>query len=368
VTTPTAHLARDEWLDFCRSLAILLVLLSHGRHFLTPAWEFAAFFRIGGFLGVELFFVLSGFLVGRILMQDFLRDDDGQHWLRNFLARRWLRTLPVFYLFLAINLALIALRIAPGRAEHLLPFLLFMQNLAWPGPPEFGEAWSLSVEEIFYLLFPVCLFLAAKLSQDRRGVFVVVMLVLLIAPMLIRAFFVYNYNPTWDEGVRKVAVLRLDALMVGVLIGWLVQDLRATGRISRRLLAGSTLVSASLVVFLYFYLETARDSSLFYRTGLFLLTSACAALLLLSGHGSARLPKPVAGISASVARWSYALYLSHMPVIYLINYFWEASPAHLPDAAIRWISFILGSFGLAILVERLCERPILAWRDRTIPR
>lgn len=368
VAPSTTHLARDEWLDFCRSLAILLVLLSHGRHFLTPVWEPAALFRIGGFLGVELFFVLSGFLVGRILMHDFLRGGERRHWLRNFLARRWLRTLPVFYLFLAVNVALIALRIAPGKVEHLLPFLLFLQNLAWPGPPEFGEAWSLSVEEIFYLLFPICLLLASRLNQDRRGVFVVIMLALLVAPMFARAHFVYNYNPTWDEGVRKVVVLRLDALMVGVLIGWLVQDRHAARWISPRLLAWSALASASLVVFLYFHFEPVRDSSLFYRIGLFTLTSASAALLLLSGYRRARLPKPVSGISTSVARWSYALYLSHMPVIYLINFVWGTSPAHLTSAATRWIIFVLGSFGLAILVERLCERPILAWRDRVIPR
>ncbi|WP_369690182.1 acyltransferase family protein [Pseudomonas sp. AU12215] len=55
---------RNQWLDICRSLAISLVLLSHGRHFLTPAFPAAQNFKFGGFLGVELFFVLSGFLIG----------------------------------------------------------------------------------------------------------------------------------------------------------------------------------------------------------------------------------------------------------------------------------------------------------------
>ena len=86
--------SRNVWLDACRSLAIILVLLSHGRHFLTPVWDGAAIFRIGGFLGVELFFVLSGFLIGGIVARDFERSVDGSGWLHKFFLRRWLRTLP----------------------------------------------------------------------------------------------------------------------------------------------------------------------------------------------------------------------------------------------------------------------------------
>jgi len=67
-----------------------MVLLSHGRHFLTPVWEGAADFRIGGFLGVELFFVLSGFLIGSIAWQGFQQADPGHSWIGSFLLRRWL--------------------------------------------------------------------------------------------------------------------------------------------------------------------------------------------------------------------------------------------------------------------------------------
>lgn len=371
-TTPElarTQLRRDSWLDFCRSLAILTVLLSHGRHFLTPVWESTALFRIGGYLGVELFFVLSGFLVGRILLRGFLQGGAARHWLPSFLARRWLRTLPLFYLFLLINALLIACHLAPGSTRHLLPFLWFGQNFAWSGPAEFGEAWSLSVEEVFYLLFPVGLLIVNQFVPRREGVFIVVMITLLLVPMVLRILLVYHTSPSWDEGVRKVVLFRLDALMTGVLIGWWIERRPAIWSTLQPVLSTLAIVFIGFVVFLYFHLEATRDIDLFYRTLLFTVTSVGFALLILAGYGSVNLPPWLDSACTHMARWSYVLYLCHMPVIYLVNRLYGAPiRGDVPGAIVRWLSFFLVSIVTAIVLERLIERPILSWRDRTFSR
>jgi peptidoglycan/LPS O-acetylase OafA/YrhL len=89
-------------LDLVRALAIILVLLSHSRNLLISFYPGLDFLKAGGFFGVELFFVLSGFLIGGILIKDIQAGFDFGI-LKNFWKRRWLRTLPNYYLFLIIN-------------------------------------------------------------------------------------------------------------------------------------------------------------------------------------------------------------------------------------------------------------------------
>lgn len=359
---------RNPWLDVCRSLAIVMVLLSHGRHFLIPAWGDAAAFRIGGFLGVELFFVLSGFLIGGIAEQRFSRTAAGQAWVGRFLLRRWLRTLPVYYLFLAINAALIAAAILPGRLSSLAPFAIFAQNLAWSGPPVFGEAWSLAVEEIFYLIFPLGLYFFGRVNADRRRVFLTVTLLLLLVPLLARIGVVTMAAPSWDDGVRKVVVFRLDALMTGVLTGWLAHEYRLLERFRASVLALLAIGVLAAAIAIFFTYESTLNASHFGRVWLFPLVSFGCALTILAGLRETALPSYFTSTTKVVARLSYALYLAHMPVFHFVMHFLGNAPSgDISGALIRWMIFLIGSICAAALVEHLVERPILAWRDRVLP-
>lgn len=360
---------RNSWLDICRSLAIIMVLLSHGRHFLTPAWDNAAAFRIGGFLGVELFFVLSGFLIGGIAKRCFMQTPKGQTWVRKFLMRRWLRTLPNYYLFLVINALLIASSIAPGNLADLIPFAIFAQNLAWPSPPAFGEAWSLAVEEFFYLVFPLGLCLLGKLDADRRKVFLAVSIVLLLVPLMARWGAVAFSAPTWDGGIRKVVAFRLDALITGVLAGWLVQECHLQARIRSALFTVVAALVMLIAIISFFRLEQSFNDSDFSRIWLFPLVSLGCAMTILSGIGTLRPPGCLDRAANYCARRSYALYLAHMPVMHTILHFAGPTPANDGAGAfIRWMTFIVGSLLVAALVERIVERPILEWRDHAFPR
>lgn len=361
--------SHNNWFDICRSLAIFMVLLSHGRHFLTPVWGDASAFRIGGFLGVELFFVLSGFLIGGISNRSFSQAAAGQAWVGKFLLRRWLRTLPNYYLFLIVNALLISAAMAPGHLADLIPFAFFAQNLAWPGPAPFGEAWSLAVEEVFYVIFPVSLYAFGRIENNRRKVFLTVTIMLLVVPLLARWGMVSMASPTWDNGIRKVVVFRLDALISGVLAGWLVQEFGLHERIRASLYAVAAAAIMLTVVALFFTFESALNDSIFLRVWLFPLASLGCALTLMSGINSVKTCSSRVSIAIFCARQSYALYLAHMPIFHLILHF--AGPTQPGDAAgalTRWLVFLAGSLLLAAVVERTFERPILAWRDRAISR
>lgn len=359
---------RNTWIDTCRSAAITLVLLSHGRHFLTPVWPSLSSFNVGGFLGVELFFVISGFLIGDLVRHEYIRARSN-NWIINFWSRRWLRTLPNYYLFLLVNAILIASGLEPGRLVELVPFLCFVQNLAWPHPSVFGEAWSLAVEEVFYVVFPLALLMANRMSANRVSTFLAVSTWLLLVSLIVRFAWVMHADPTWDEGVRKLVVFRLDALMVGVFAGWAAPYMPKTPKPWRPLIVLLAIALIGLSIESFFLLQHSLNKSTYARVWLFPLTSVGFGLAILVGLDSAALPSPLKGCIGYFARLSYALYLAHMPVFHSINHFWGLPlPSDAVGAISRWCLFVLGSMAIAVIVEACYERPILVLRDRIFPR
>lgn len=346
-----------------------MVLLSHGRHFLAPAFPNVPVLRIGGFLGVELFFVLSGFLVGAIAWRKFKAAPAESPWVSSFVMRRWMRTLPNYYLFLVVNFLLVAYAIVPARVPDLVPFLVFAQNLAWPHPPVFGEAWSLAVEEVFYLVFPLSLLLLGKVVSAKGAALLMATALLLLLPVSLRLASVTLSDPAWDEGVRKIVFFRLDALMVGVLAGWLSHEHKLPKRIE-----GVPLFALGMALLLpasWFFLSVGEDidGSDFARVWLFALVSAGFALIILSGLKWNDVPVWAVGSAEVFARWSYAIYLAHMPVFHLMTWsFGPVSKGDVAGALARWLGFIVASVAVAALVERFFERPILLWRDQIVPR
>ncbi|EPU1382254.1 acyltransferase family protein, partial [Klebsiella pneumoniae] len=186
----------NHWLDFCRALAISLVLLSHGRTFLVPLMPETNIFKFGGFLGVELFFVLSGFLIGRILIEKINNQESHREWIPSFWLRRWLRTYPSYILFLFINIILI-FSIRPDIFPSVLRYLTFSQSLLSPHPSFFGEAWSLAVEEIFYLITPLLFWVFFALTNNKKTSINLAIVVLITLPLALRINAAFNSSLTF---------------------------------------------------------------------------------------------------------------------------------------------------------------------------
>ena len=223
-------------LDIVRSVAILTVVAAHSsgyllrlgnagplgsviRGFTACAYPLAAF-------GVELFFVLSGFLIGNILIREFIRSDTFSFRdVRSFWIRRWFRTLPLYWLILTADIILYHFLDLRSHEMNKALDYLFIQNLWYPHPIYFfGEAWSLSIEEWFYLTLPMAMYLCAlilKPENKRRFLLRVFAgyLIVFVILRFINAFHPIN-GPDQDAGIRKVVAFRLDAVMYGVLIAY----------------------------------------------------------------------------------------------------------------------------------------------------
>jgi len=209
-------------LDVLRAFAIFSVLLSHSSFLLNEQWQK----WIGWFVfdGVSMFFVLSGFLIGGILIKTLEKHGSGLSVLLNFWSRRWIRTLPNYFLVLGILTFGAWVYGSPIDGTEFLKFATFTQNLAWEHPNFYPEAWSLSVEEWFYLISPVMAFGLSKFLKVRRAVLLTIISVIL-GVTCFRFFRHLNVEVTsfemWDVTFRKQVLTRLDAIMYGVLGAYL---------------------------------------------------------------------------------------------------------------------------------------------------
>lgn len=204
-------------LDLFRSIAILLVVLIHSDFLLSS--NFPQFPYVPLPDGVDLFFVLSGFLVGTILISAIEKkqklDTGTLFW---FLKRRWFRTLPNYFLFLLINIGLVSIGLVKGTLnKYLITYLVFFQNFHKPYDFLFWESWSLSVEEWFYLLFPIFIFVLLKFKffSLRKSILLVIMS-FIIVPFLYRLYLSGN-GLNFDLYFRKLVLTRIDTIGYGLL-------------------------------------------------------------------------------------------------------------------------------------------------------
>lgn len=347
-------------LDLLRALAILLVLISHASFMFLPlTHDLEAWWMLGQF-GVELFFVLSGFLIGGILLDQAGRGnlDVGHFWMR-----RWLRTLPNYYLFLLINLLLA--RVTSGAWPHAWGYIFFAQNLAWPVPMFYGESWSLAIEEIFYLAAPLLVLACNRLRLRAGAVSLVCGGIALFTA--VRIGFVFWQDPGWDEGVRKVAVVRLDAIAYGVVAVMLFRRWRRGGAVATWLALLGALGTGAAI---WCYLALPRDDSFFARTLLFNLVSISFALFLpwaaLWRHSG--WPKALDIAVVKLALWSYALYVSQLALNRVLVEVFGWNGTSMLECLAQALAFMAMAIGLAALVYYSYERPLLRVRDRMMPK
>lgn len=206
-------------LDLLRAFAILFVVHAHGVILLVP---YAYSYRLTyfNFDGVSFFFVLSGFLIGRILLKTIAKDDFNGRMLLEFWIRRWCRTLPNY--LLVLSALIIAYKSLGMELPHnLANYFIFSQNVASPHPDFFSEAWSLAVEEWFYLCLPIPLYLATRIrGLDHQKMVTWTIGILIVSITLFRCYRAYSNGYAtyldWDINLHKQVIMRLDSLMFGV--------------------------------------------------------------------------------------------------------------------------------------------------------
>ncbi|RMW94626.1 acyltransferase [Allofranklinella schreckenbergeri] len=376
------HFQRNFGLDVLRTLAISVVLMNHGflGFFIAPGlvkWEgWTAALSACAVFSIEWLFVLSGFLIGSMMIRSF--ETQPQWWLsaRDFWLRRWFRTVPNYYLFLFVSAIFAWLGIGDGEFE--LSFLFFSQNLitAQTQPYFFSESWSLALDEWFYFLMPLLLGLTALLFRlPRHAQFWAVALTLITIPTILRFC---DAAPSdflmWDAHVRRVTIMHLDATGWGVaaaiLNRWHPQWW--TRNIRRKALIGLGLTLGSVIAMCHFVLTDWQSVAAGRLNDLALITTPSVATVLalpwLSNlPGNSRAAR---WISAKVGDYAYSSYLCHMPLLALMLHafetmHWSPNFYWVILAMLVWLILV---FFLSALVFHNFEKPVSDLRDRFTKR
>lgn len=337
-SAPSTTAERIIGLDMVRAVAILLVLVCHWAGHFGYWFDFRVppVAELVGDLGVGLFFALSGFLIGRILI-GLGRTRPGWAAYGTFMKRRFLRTMPLYFLWLGLLLVLF-----PPRQDAMataLRFATLTQNLLRPMPADyyFAVTWSLTIEEWFYLLFGGA-FIAAARWLGPRGAARLCLPVFMILPLAAR--FAMGGEPP------PLVPFRLDMICYGVLVALAWDADSRLLRFPRACLAAGAALIALVIADL---LPTALEPNL--------LVAGCA--LCLPAALSARIDRAwLAGPARWIAARSYGLYLTHLTIVYDVIEvrLWEA---HLLPAWVCVALALVLPFVVADLTYRLIERPLL---------
>lgn len=341
-------------LDGLRAIAVVSVLLYHASF----SWA------LGGFLGVEVFFVISGYLITSLLLSEW-RDRPAID-LRNFWLRRARRLLPALFLVLAVTtvVALVFLsdEVASLRGD-VLSALAYVTNWnfivaqksyfeAMGRPSMVQHMWSLAVEEQFYLVWPL-LFIGGMKAFGRKRFPIVIVAGALASAVLMWVLYVPGADPS---RVYYGTDTRAAGLLFGCALAfvWSPWRLRPAVSMGARVVLDATGTLALLVLLVMLW-KTDEFSSALYRGGFLGLDLVTLVVIAVLVHPAARLGTVV---GARPLRWiglrSYGIYLWHWPVFQLTRPALDISLTGWPLFGLRLAITLV----LAELSYRLVELPV----------
>ena len=310
-------------LDGVRGVAVLLVFISHFHWILSPdpfltkvtPWHFINRTFEAGFMGVDIFFVLSGFLITSLLMKD--RSTNQKNLFKRFYRRRALRLLPALYALLIADFFVSRWENFPGDIQWRTTWhaILFLNN--WNIVNNFGEAqndlghlWSLGIEEQFYLIWPLTIWLLAKLKIPSK----------MMIPLILFASLVVMVHRTslWNDGTSWIILYirtdtRLDSLLIGAMFAYVYRHFQVPSKILNSV---ATLSFLGLV-----YIKYVLDKSPFiFEMGWTIIALLAGFIILSVAEGAFFIQKVFTWRPLTmIGKVSYGLYLWHMPIFVLFG-------------------------------------------------
>jgi peptidoglycan/LPS O-acetylase OafA/YrhL len=350
-------------LDLMRAIAIINVVIVHATWMnIFPKYPWIPIIP-----GVELFFVLSGFLIGTILLNTFLNKKEfGLKQMAQFWKRRWFRTLPNYYLILLFNIIFVYFGIIREYfSQFNWKFFFFVQNLFSEFHGFFWESWSLTIEEWFYLSFPIILFLLnviLRKTLQKKQIFLTNIIIFLCFSVLMRLFIGSKLeidNGFWyDVKIHKVIIYHLDGIALGLLAAYIKYFAPEFWHKSRNI----TFILGLTICLLMPYMNwnPTDTSTIIFKIS---MQSVGCFLLLPRFETIKTAPKALTKVVTHISLISYSMYLINLSMVASVitsNIQIDGKGEAVLWYAIYWIVVILAS----TIIYKFYEKPIMDLRDK----
>jgi peptidoglycan/LPS O-acetylase OafA/YrhL len=367
-----AYSKRIFGLDLMRCVAILCVVFSHALWiFPNATGPLKDLLTLMGVLGVEIFFVLSGFLIGTILYKSMVLNVPTKKTISHFWLRRWFRTLPNYYLILVVNIGIV-LFIGRELPESLWQYFFFLQNFSSAMDIFFTESWSLPIEEFAYLLGPLLLFglLLVFKNKSRKQLFLGATLTILCLFLFTKVYYhFFKSQPDmyfWNEHLKTVTIYRLDAIFYGFLGVYVAINFKEFWTRYAILFAGLGGFMLLLLNFGIPYLGWFIDVKPIFWNVWYLPINSFAILCFLPWLSNWKTSRGLLRFGVTrISLISYSMYLLHYSVILqLLRYFFPIDQLSTLDKVIYVVAYLLSTFVLSYVLYRIFEKPMTDLRDK----
>ena len=359
-------------LDFLRALSISLLLFSHSSWIYNSSGILGKIQDASGFLGVELFIVLSGFLIGGMLYKQFLHENYTLKDAGLFVTRRLMRVLPSYYLVILI-ITIIYLLFGFSVSE-VWKYPLMIQNFSSPIPAFFPESWSLPVKEMGYIFVVILLLVVSKtfIKASKQVLFLTVVMGLIAFTFLLKLYYdIHSANlqlRIWSFTVRSVVIYRIDSVLIGVLFGYFYHNYKEFIMSKRKLFLAVGLL-LFLVLFLCIVVFKLRltNASWFWNILCLPLVSIAICLFIPFLLNWKSPPQAIGNGITFICNIAYSIYLLHYSVVlFLLKYFIDTKDFRLWQLNLFAILYLSITVGLSYLFYTYFEKPINQFRAKNL--
>lgn len=359
-------------LDFLRALSISLLLFSHSSWIYNSSGILGKMQDAGGFLGVELFIVLSGFLIGGMLYKQFLHENYTLKDAGLFVTRRLMRVLPSYYLVILI-ITFIYLLFGFSVSE-VWKYPLMIQNFSSPIPAFFPESWSLPVKEMGYIFVVILLLFVSKtfIKTSKQVLFLTVVIGLIAFTFLLKLYYdIHSANlqlRIWSFTVRSVVIYRIDSVLIGVLFGYFYHNYKEFIMSKRKLfLAVGILLFLILFLCIVVFKLRLTNASWFWNILCLPIVSTAICLFIPFLLNWKSPPQAIGNGITFICNIAYSIYLLHYSVVlFLLKYFIDTKDFRLWQLNLFAILYLSITVGLSYLFYTYFEKPINQFRAKNL--
>lgn len=350
-----------------RALAILFVVIGHGNNLLVDKINIIIEHSI--FDGVSMFFVLSGFLIGGILLRLLNSYDINFRSLLNFWIRRWLRTLPAYFTVMILLATLSFFFVSDFDFSSLKKYPFFLQNFYTVQPDFFPESWSLSVEEWFYIIIPAILFTLSILFRiPVKKSFLIIILSVIILSIAFR-YVRYSHlsmhtMKIWETEFRNQVITRLDSIMYGLLGAYIYYYFINFWTSKKYILLAAGIITLLILKTLEIY--QLNGFGLYFYVFYFSVESLISFLILpylsLLTSGNGIIYKLITYISII----SYSMYLVNLSLvqIWMLKIMKILNPPGVSYILVNYSLYWLFTIASAFIIYKCIEKPIMDLRNK----